>query len=133
MLHQNLFFSLWKISSRPLITAFMRKFNYEKVQRLVYSHSSDLIYGATQGEILMLKRFLVGLGIHNLTEHKLPIKILSRIGRSAEYKTVCQLETAQAEVVQFLYDRAHPRVLSLLLMILPKCSRTFGQTILTRK
>ena len=68
----------------------------EKVQHLVYSYSSNLIHGVTQGEILTLKHFLVGLGIHNLTGHKLPIKILSNLGHSADYKTICQLETGQA-------------------------------------
>ena len=77
----------------------------EKVQRLVYSYSSDLIHGVSQGEILTLKHFLVGPGIHNLTGQKLPIKILSNLGHSADYKTVCQLETAQAEVAQLLYDQ----------------------------
>ena len=72
----------------------------EKVQRLVYSYLSDLVHGVTQGDILMLKHFLVSLGIYNLTEHKLPIRILSNLGHSVDYNSVCQIETAQAEVAQ---------------------------------
>ena len=35
----------------------------------------------------------------------MPKKILSNLGKRADNKTVCQLETAQAEVAQLLYDQ----------------------------
>ena len=77
----------------------------EKVQRLVTSFSGDIIYGITQGKVLTLKHFLLGLGLHDLIDQKLAIRILSRLGHSVSYDTVTSIETAQAEVSQFMYEQ----------------------------
>ena len=76
----------------------------EKVQRLVTSFSSDINYGITQGKVLTLKHLLLGLGLHNLIDQKLPIRILSRLRHIVSYDTMTSIETAQAEVIQLMYE-----------------------------
>ena len=70
----------------------------QKVERLVTSFSSDIIYGITQDKMLTLKHFLLGLGLHNLIGQKLPIRILSCLGHSVSYDTVTSIETVQTYV-----------------------------------
>ena len=38
------------------------------------------------------------MGLHNITGQKLPVQMLSKSGRSVDYNTVCEIETAQAEI-----------------------------------
>ena len=38
------------------------------------------------------------MGLHSITGQKLPIQMLSRLGHSVDYNTVCEIETAQAEI-----------------------------------
>ena len=52
----------------------------------------------SHGKVKTEKRFLLGLGIHNMTDQKLPIKILHELGHIIEYNKVCEIETAQSEL-----------------------------------
>ena len=61
---------------------------------------SDLIYGVTRGKVVTLKHFLIGLGLHNITGLKTPIKILSHLDHSIDYNLLCEVETAEAEAAQ---------------------------------
>ena len=70
----------------------------EIVERLSLSYTRDLIHGVTRGKLITLKHFLVGMGLHSITGQKLPIQMLSRLGHSVDYNTVCEIETAQAEI-----------------------------------
>ena len=54
--------------------------NSEKVSRIVTSFSQDLIHGISRGRVVILKHFLLGLGLHNITGQKLPIQILANLG-----------------------------------------------------
>ena len=72
--------------------------NSEKVSRMVTSFSQDLIHGISHGSVVTLKHFLLGLGLHNITGQTLPIQILENLGHSLNYKSVCQIETAEAEI-----------------------------------
>ena len=67
----------------------------EIVECLSLSCTRDLIHGVTRGKVISLKHFLVGMGLHNITGQKLPIQMLSRLGHSVDYNTVCE---AQAEI-----------------------------------
>ena len=76
----------------------------DKVKRLVSSYGYDLIHGVTRGKVVTLKHFLLGVGLHNMTGLKLPVKVLSHLGHSIDYDLVCEIETAEAEVAQMLYE-----------------------------
>ena len=67
------------------------------MKRLVISCSSDLISAVTRGKTVTLKHFLIGVGLHNITGLKTPIKILSHLDHCIDYNLVCEIETAQAE------------------------------------
>ena len=49
---------------------------------------------------MTLKHASLGLGLHSLTGQKLPLTILSRLGHCINYDKICEIETAQAELVQ---------------------------------
>ena len=70
----------------------------ETVERLSLSCIRDLIHCVTRGNVINLKHFLVRMGLHNITGQKLPIQMLLRLGHSVDYNTVCEIETAQAEI-----------------------------------
>ena len=70
---------------------------------LIESFSQDLINGVTRGRVTMLKHLILGVGLHNITGQQLPIRILSHLGHCIDYKTVCQSETAEAEIAGQLY------------------------------
>ena len=72
--------------------------SYRKVDKIVNSFSSDLIAAVSRGKVVTLKQFLVGLGLHNITGLKTPIKILSHLGHCIDYNLVCEVETVQAEM-----------------------------------
>ena len=76
----------------------------EKVNCITLSFSQDLVHGITRGRVMTLKRFLLGLGLHNITGQKLPVRIVSNLGHCIDYKSVCQIETAEAEVASMLYE-----------------------------
>ena len=78
--------------------------NSENVSHMVTSFSQDLIHGISHGRVVTLKHFSLGLGLHNITDQKLPIQILAKLGHSLNYKSVCQIETAEAEIARQLYD-----------------------------
>eukprot|EP00794_Sanderia_malayensis_P001898 gene1898-2155_t len=77
----------------------------DKVKRLVSLCGYDLIHRVTRGKIVTLKNFLFGVGLHNITSLKLPIKVLSHLGHSINYDFVCEIETAEAEVAQMFYEK----------------------------
>ena len=70
---------------------------------LIESSSQDLINGVTRGRVTMLKHFILGVGLHNITGQQLPIRILSHLDHCIDYKTVRQSETAEAEIAHQLY------------------------------
>ena len=70
----------------------------EIVERLALSYTRDLIHGVIRDKLITLKHFLVGMGLHSITGQKLPIQMLSRLGHSVDYDTICEIETAQAEI-----------------------------------
>ena len=70
----------------------------DSIERLIHSFSSNMIHVISRGKVMTEKHFLLGLGIHNITGQKLPIKILHELGHSIEYNKVCEIETAQAEL-----------------------------------
>ena len=69
----------------------------ESMKRLVLSYSSDLIAAVSRGKVVTLKQFLLGIGLHNITGLKAPIRILSHLGHCIDYNLVCEIETTQAE------------------------------------
>ena len=71
---------------------------------LIGTFPQDLINGVTRGRVTMFKYFMLGVGLHNITGQELPIRILSYLGQCIDYKTVCQSETAEAEIVRQLYE-----------------------------
>ena len=66
------------------------------------------MYAVSKGEFLTLKHASVGLGLHSLTGQKLPLQVLSRLGHSMIYDQICEVETAQAELVQHLISLSLP-------------------------
>ena len=77
-------------------------------ERLIDSFSQDIIYAVSKGEFLTLKHASVGLGLHSLTGQKLPLQFLSWLGHSMTYDQICEVETAQAELVQHLKSLSLP-------------------------
>ena len=69
----------------------------DSMRRLVLSYSSDLIASVSRGKVVTLKQFLLGVGLHNITGLKTPIRILSHLGHCIDYNLVCEIETSQAE------------------------------------
>ena len=67
------------------------------MKRLVLSYSPDLIAAVSRRKIVTHKQFLLGIGLHNITGLKTPIRILSHLGHCIDYNLVCEIETAQAE------------------------------------
>ena len=68
------------------------------MQRYVHSFGSDLVNAMANGKIVTLKRFLLGLGLHNITGLRMPIKVLSHLGHCIDYNLVCEIENAEAEI-----------------------------------
>ena len=69
----------------------------DSMRRLILSNSSDLIASVSRGKVVTLKQFLLGVGLHNITGLKTPIRILSQLGHCIDYNLVCEIETSQAE------------------------------------
>ena len=69
----------------------------DSLKHLLSSFSSDVIAAVTRKKVITLKHFLLGVGLHNITGLKTPIKILSHLGHCIDYNFVCEIETAQAE------------------------------------
>lgn len=77
----------------------------EKVAVLSKSFSEDLIHGVTHGQFLTAKHALVGVVLHNLTGQKTPVNVLFRLGHSASYDQVCEIETGLAELTQHFQEQ----------------------------
>eukprot|EP00794_Sanderia_malayensis_P010438 gene10438-biopygen7613 len=84
-----------------LLTAKEHSVN-DKASRLIKSYSADLIHGVTKGKFITSRHFLLGLGLHNITGQKKPIKIANHLGHCIDYDLVCEIETAQAEAAQLM-------------------------------
>ena len=67
-------------------------------KRLIDSHTAGIIHGMSRGTVTTLKHSLLGVGLHNLTGLKIPIKILSHLGHSIDYKVVNEIETTDVEL-----------------------------------
>ena len=50
------------------------------------------------GKIVTLKHFLSGLGLHSITDLRMPIKVFSHLGHCIDYNLACEIETAEAEI-----------------------------------
>ena len=57
-------------------------------QRLIDSFSQDLVHGVSRGRVITLKHFALGVGMHNITGQKLPIRILYNLGHFIDYESV---------------------------------------------
>ena len=68
------------------------------MQQCVHSFGSDLGNAMANGKIVTLKHFLSGLGLHNITGLRTPIKVLSHLGHFINYNLVCEIETAESEI-----------------------------------
>ena len=69
-------------------------------ERYVTCFSQDVMHAVSHGDFVTLKHATMGLGLHSLTGQKLPLVVLSRLGRSINYDRICEIETAQAELAQ---------------------------------
>ena len=72
----------------------------ETTKRLSDSFSQDVIHALSKGTFMTLKHASLGLGLHSLTGQELPLTILSRLGHCINYDKICEIETAQPELVQ---------------------------------
>ena len=70
------------------------------------SMASDIEAGVTRGKTVMLKHFLLVLGIHSYTCQRKPVGILNRLGHCISYKTTCEIENAQAVKDQSLASQS---------------------------
>ena len=69
----------------------------DSMKQLVLSYSSDLIAAVSREQVVTLKQFLLGIGLHNITGLKALIRILSNLGHCIDYNLVCEIETTLAE------------------------------------
>ena len=69
----------------------------DSMKRLVLSYSCDIKVVVSRGKVVTLKQFLLGIGLHNITGLKAPIRILSHLGHCIDYNLVCEIETTKAE------------------------------------
>ena len=76
----------------------------DSIKRLISSYGYHLIHGVTRGKVVTLKHFLLGVGLHNITGLKLPIRVLSHLGHCIDNDLVCDIETAEDEVAQKMYE-----------------------------
>ena len=68
----------------------------ESIQLAVNSVTSDIVAGVTRGKTLILKYFLLALGILSYTGQRKPVEILNCLGHCISYKTTSEIEIAQA-------------------------------------
>ena len=89
-------------------TFFLLKFKdhpcTNSLKRFIDSYGSDLIFIVTDGKVIMFKYFLLGVGLHNITGLKWPLIILSHMGHWFDNNLVCEIETAETEIAQKLYE-----------------------------
>lgn len=72
--------------------------------RMIESYAADFVHGVSNGKVITLKHYLLGLGLHSITGQKKPIQFLNRFGHSISYDKVMEIETAQAQKAQNLLD-----------------------------
>ena len=78
----------------------------DSVDHVVHSIASDLVAGVTNGKIMAAKQFLLALGFHKITGTRKVVDIVSRLGHYINYKTTCEIETAQVVKAQSLSERS---------------------------
>ena len=78
----------------------------DSVDHVVHSIASEIVAGVTNGKIKTAKQFLLTLGLHNITGTHKVLDIVSRLGHCINYKTRCEIETAQAIKAQTLSERS---------------------------
>ena len=83
-----------------LLTTSERKSRSTKMNRLTESISQDIVFNLCEGKVLQSKHFLLALGLHNLTGSRKVLDIVHKLGHCLSYNSVCDIETAQAELVQ---------------------------------
>ena len=76
----------------------------EKMKCQIKSYAADLIHGVSQGKVITLKHFILGLGLHNMTGQKNTVKILNNLGHCINYETVCAIESSQAKIAQMMHN-----------------------------
>ena len=76
----------------------------ESEKRVISAFGHDLVDEVTNGRVITLKHFLIGLCLHSIAGLKLPIKVLAHLGHCISYDFVCEIETGEAEVAQHFYD-----------------------------
>ena len=64
--------------------------------RFLESYKGDLIFALTLRKCLFEKHFLLATGLQNLTGLRTVIHVLWHLGHYVDYRTTCQIETAQA-------------------------------------
>ena len=95
----------------------------ETTSRLAESFAQDMVFAITKGTFLTLKHTALGIGLHSITDLKLPIMMLSRLGHSLTNDTVREIETAQVELVEHFYKDGKT------LPILPKDESSIAPTV----
>ena len=78
----------------------------DSVNRVVRSIASHLVARVTNGKIMTAKQFLLALVLHNINGTRKVVHIVSRLGHCINYKTTCEIETAQAVKAQALSERS---------------------------
>ena len=74
-------------------------------ETLAQSLSKDIVYALSNGKFLTLKHTALAIGLHSITGLKIPIIILSRLGHCITNDKVREIETAQAEQAEELYQQ----------------------------
>ena len=55
------------------------------------SYISDSVHGIRKGEVLTVKHFLLGLGLHSTTDQQKLAQIANRLGRIITYDKVIKI------------------------------------------
>lgn len=83
----------------------------DRIRRIVDSYAADFVYGVS-GE-LTAKHYLLGHGLHCMTGNKESVLVTNRLGHSASYDTILDIETAQAQKAVELMNSANTSILTL--------------------
>ena len=84
----------------------LNKTNPENVQRLSDSFALDIIAVINQGKTITTNRFLLALGLHNITGQRKVVEIVNRLGHCLTYNTICEAETTFAAKAQQLLSNS---------------------------
>ena len=70
--------------------------------KFIESYVSNFVHGVRKGEVLTTKHFLLGFGLHSITDQEKPAQIASRLGHCTTYDKIMESETAQTQNFQKL-------------------------------